>query len=127
MIVLCEGGSEMKGEYGQSSQGNFKVIDTIGVPHAYMITEKHVGYASDRGGILSESVIEAAERQGAKCGQRGCTLDFKGHEQALLVECKMELKDDAGIANLELHQYLLAIKEETEKSGYAGFAFKKAF
>ena len=44
---------KLKARYGASEQGNFAVIDTIGVPHPYMIGPKHVAYASDfRGGIL---------------------------------------------------------------------------
>ena len=36
----------IKGEYGKSEHGNFEVTDTIGVPHPYCITPKHVHVAS---------------------------------------------------------------------------------
>ncbi len=116
----------MKGSYGKSASGNFEVVDVIGVPHPYMITAKHVAHASDRGGILNPDAVESAESHGARCGQRGCTLSYKEHEQALLVNCKIDIKGEDGKASPELHQYLLGIKDEATKNGYAGFAFKRA-
>ena len=84
----------MKGEYGLSEQGNFKVVDTIGVPHPYCITPKHVEIASQwHGGILDESAIRHAEERGAKCGVKGCNLNYDQHEQALLVGCSKEIKN----------------------------------
>ena len=118
----------MKGQYGQSEHGNFKVIDTIGVPHPYCIMPKHVSVAADHhSGILDEAAIIDAESRGAKCGTCKGKLSYKEHEQALLVGCKLEIKDAAGMVCPELHQYLLTIKDEATKNGYAGFAFKKGF
>lgn len=54
-------------------------------------------------------------------------LSYDAHEQALLVGCLKELKNDEGNADPELHEYLLNIKIECEKNGYVGFAFKKGF
>jgi hypothetical protein len=112
-----------KGMYPDSPQGNFKIVDSIGVPHPYMIVPKHVAIAADRhGGILGEAAIEDAENRGAKCGICKGQLKFKEHEQALLVECKVEPKE----AENEIREWLKSIAPEGEKHGYAGFAFTKA-
>lgn len=114
----------LKGQYLRSE--NFEITDTIGVPHPYCITPKHVGVAADDfGGMLSEEAIRAAEKQGARCGQRGCLLDYDKHEQALIVSCRAPLKNSDGTVNPELHRFLLDNKNECEKHGYAGFAFVK--
>ena len=76
------------------STDKFKVIDTIGVPHPYCITGKHVSYASDHcGGMLTKEAIIAAEEAGAKCDicrqqseHGGKILSYEEHEHALLVE-----------------------------------------
>jgi hypothetical protein len=120
--------------YPKSEQGNFEVIDTIGVPHPYCITPKHVAVASDDFcGMLGKETIIEAEKRGATCGicrknakHGGKILSFEEHEQALLVSCKAELKNDKGETNPELHKYLLSIKERATKDGFAGFAFKKS-
>ena len=115
----------IKGLYLKSE--NFEITDTIAVPHPYCITPKHVGIASDQfSGRLGEEAIAAAEKQGVRCGMRGCMLDYKKHEQALLVSCRAPLKNSDGTVNPELHKFLLDNKPECEKHGYAGFAFIKA-
>jgi hypothetical protein len=116
--------------YGKSEQGNFEAIDTIGVPHPYVITPHHVGVASDNFcGMLGKEAIEECERRGHGCGMKingeYCRLSFAQHEQAVLVGCSAELKDTAGKINPELHAWLLKIKDQAEKDGFAGFAFKK--
>jgi len=114
---------KLKARYGESEHGNFAVIDTIGVPHPYMIGPKHVEYASDfGGGVLNERTITAAERIGAKCCQRGCQLKWKDHEHALLVSCKAPMIDN-GKGSPELHAYLLKVKHLCEEDKYVGFAF----
>ena len=114
------------GQYGQSEHGNFAVVDTIPVPHPYTIGAKHVAHASDRfSGMLGEAAIESAERHGIKCQHRGCTLKWKQHETALLVDCKADLKDGDRV-NPELQAYLLKCKEQAEADGFAGFAFRRA-
>jgi len=115
---------DLRARYGASEQGNFYVCDTIGVPHPYCITGKHVAHAADHfGGMLGKEAIEDAERDDATCGVRGCTLTFAEHETALLVACRVEIKGDDGKAHPELHAYLLAVKERCEADRYAGFAF----
>jgi hypothetical protein len=116
----------MKGTYSQSNNGNFKVIDSIGVPHPYCIGPGHVGYASDHhGGMLGESAIRGAEGRGIYCCTCKGELSYDEHEQALVVECRYdedELKSNE-VAMHELRQYLLGIKKEAESNGYVGFAF----
>jgi hypothetical protein len=112
--------------YGVSAEGNFRIIDTIGVPHAYCITPIHVGVAADHHcGILNESAIKDAEERGAKCGVRGCKRSYAEHETALLVSCLLELKDDHGKLNPELRQYLLSCNDRCQADGHAGYAFIK--
>lgn len=112
-------------EYPASEQGNFRVVDTIGVPHPYCIGAKHVAIAADRfGGMLGEAAIEAAEAEGVCCGICKGKLTFKQHETALLIGCKNDLKGADNKAVPELHAYLLAIKPMCEEDGYVGFAFK---
>jgi hypothetical protein len=53
-------------------------------------------------------------------------LKYKEHEQALLVECKIDLKDENGEVNPELHAYLKSQVDEATRNGYAGFAFVRA-
>lgn len=36
--------SDIKGNYPPSKNGNFTIIDTIGVPHPYCIGAKHMKY-----------------------------------------------------------------------------------
>ena len=99
----------------------FECIDTIGMPHPYCITPKHVAVASDyHSGRLDGYAIEDAERRGARCGVRNCNLSWDEHEQAILVQVDdhRELKDVPG-----LQEYLLSIKERAENDKIAGFAF----
>lgn len=119
--------------YGKSEHGNFEVVDTIPVPHPYMIMPRHIEIAADRfGGILGEAAIEAAEKRGVGCGICKGHLKYKEHETALLIECRKPLTVDTdnsgaeGRVNPELHAYLLQCKEQAEADGFAGFAFKEA-
>jgi len=101
----------------------FECIDTIGVPHPYCITPKHVSWASDKfNGMLNTNAIKDAEKHGARCDICKGKLKYEEHEQAILVEVddERELKDIP-----ELKDYLLSIKERAEKDGFAGFAFKQ--
>lgn len=113
-------------KYPESSKKSFKVIDTIGVPHPYCITPKHLKYSD---GIYLD--VEGAEKKGAVCdicrervnkGLQDKILTHDEHKQALLINCKMSVKD-----NKELQEYLLSIKEQAEKDNFAGFAFKKDY
>lgn len=108
------------------STAMFWIKDTIGVPHPYCIGSRHVGWAADHfSGLLGKEAILDAERHGIKCCTCKGKLSYEQHEQALLVAVNdpenRELKDVPG-----LQEYLLSIKEQCEKDGYAGFAFIKA-
>ncbi len=122
----------LKARFGASKFDNFVVIDTIGVPHSYCITPKHVVYASEHcSGMLDRDAIMQSEHHGAKCGMHGCTLPYDKHEQALLILCKapmhISVKGREREVNKELHEYLLACKEKfTSATEFAGFAFKEA-
>lgn len=102
----------------------FCVIDTLPVPHPYCISSRHVVYASEHnGGMLTAESIRRAEKFGkAKCFTCKGKLSYDEHKQALLVEVNdpenRELKDVPG-----LNEYLLSIKEQTEKDGFEGWAF----
>lgn len=113
------------------STDKFRVTDTIGVPHPYCLTPKHIAVASDQfNGRLGKEAILAAEEQGARCDickkkarNYSDILTFEQHETALLVE----VADDRQLKDIpELHPYLLSIKDMCEKDGFAGFAFKQA-
>lgn len=104
----------------------FSVIDTIGVPHPYMISSRHVVHAADHfSGRLGEAAIDSAEKHGIYCEicrKKGQIMPHSEHKQALLVKVndpeKRELKD---VPNLD--EYLLSIKEKCEADGFVGFAF----
>ena len=116
-------------KYGKSSNGNFYAMDTIVNPHPYMITHHHVAWAADHhGGMLDQYAIESAERQGYKCGMKGCNLPYDKHENVLLIACKQQLKvrsdDNKEVINPELHDWLLSIKDQVTKDKFIGYAFK---
>lgn len=115
-----------KGKYPESANGNYKVVDTIGVPHTYCIGKKLLEFTSEHwGGILGAPAIEDAEKHGIYCeictNKYGTPLSYAEHKQALLIECKGEIDP----VPEELKTYLESIKEECEKNGYVGFAFMK--
>lgn len=104
------------------STEKFRIKDTIGVPHTYCVGPKHVVWASDHwGGMLGDSAIKDGESKGkCHCEVKGCTLSYEEHEQALLVA----VKDERQLNDIpELKEYLLSIKDQREKDGFAGFAF----
>ena len=120
--------SEIKGTYPASEQGNFNVIDTIGVPHPYCITPKHLQHCDSM--YLDAETIKRAEGKGAKCdicrvrvkkGLQPTILAYDEHKEALLVGCKVDIKP----APDELKNWLLSIKAETERNKYEGWAFKR--
>jgi hypothetical protein len=117
----------LKAALPQSEQGNFYIKDSIGVPHPYMITSKHVVYASDHhSGMLGEAAIKGAERNGHYCGICKGKLKYEQHEQAVVIGCKIDTQDpdDATKGHPELHAYLLALKPLIEADKYfVGFAF----
>lgn len=116
---------KLEDRYGASEEGNFHIIDTIGVPHPFTIGPRHIKHAQEFDGILSEACIEHLEKElrGPSCAHRRCNLKYKEHEQALLISCKMEIKQEDGQAVPELQSYLLKCKPLCEEDKYAGFAF----
>lgn len=112
-------------KYPKSKNSNFYVKDSIGVPHPYCITPKHM--IPDRMIMDKNTIKEAEEKHGAVCdicrklvrnNKQDKILSFDEHEQALLIACKVDIKE-----NKELHEYLNTIKKQTEKDGFVGFAF----
>jgi len=95
----------------------FQPERTIFDPHPPCITGKHVGYAHDHGGILSESAFDSSP-----CGVTGCNLKYREHKHILLIRVKFngEVKDVPG-----LQEYLMSINERAEKDGYVGYAFRQ--
>ena len=119
----------IKGNYPESTQGNFKVVDTIGVPHTYCIGELHMKYNDTM--VIDGDTIKVSEIKGAYCyickplyeqGKIPKILSYDEHKQGLLIECKTEINP----MPQELQDYLKTIKDECEKNGYVGFAFEKA-
>lgn len=96
---------------------HFEIVDTIGVPHPYCITEKHVVHAADHycGRLGLDAIKDMEKKYGKSCGVKGCNLPYEGHEQALLVNCKSEDKELLGA-------YLKSIVDQCERDGFAGFA-----
>jgi len=113
--------------YEKSKLGNFYVVSSIGIPHPYCITPKHL--------IKGEMYlnIEAAEKQGAVCNtcrhlvrekKQDRILTYKEHKQGLLICCEIDPKTSE-----ELKEYLndLVASEPTIKKEYEGFAFIDSF
>ena len=122
------GGVNMKVEikgYGKSKQGNFKVIDTIGIPHTYCITPEHLlpdeMYLDIPKAEIENNAVCDICKNLVKEGKQNKILTYEEHEKALLVECKIKLNQ--GEENKELKKYLLSIKVKAEKKGFVGFAF----
>lgn len=119
-------------KYGVSRRKNFQVIDSVGVPHSYTITPRHLEYADSK--FIDENSIRHAEKRGAICSvcselhrKLGTTiLTYDEHKKALLVSCKVDPNHDEKNMK-ELHKYLLKIKPDAEHEKYAGFAFLDNF
>ena len=101
----------------------YRIKDTIGVPHPYMIMPGHIGVAADDFfGRIGKEAILAAEKKGIYCGICKGNLKYEQHETALLVAVKWDgkLNDAPG-----LKEYLLECKPLCESDKFAGFAFIK--
>ncbi len=110
-------------KYGESADGNYRVKDSIGVPHPYMIGARHVGHASDNfGGMLGREAIESAEAKGIKCGICKGELSYAEHGQALLVESDKNCNGNETL-QAELQTWLKSICDMATADGFAGFAF----
>src|SRR5271166_3776615 len=92
---------QLQERYGKSQKEHFWVRETIGFPHPYCITPKHIKVAADyHSGILSQEAIRDAEaNHHASCGICRSQLSFEEHESALLVACQKELKQENGRPN----------------------------
>lgn len=106
----------------------FEVVDTIGVPHFYCITPKHLEHSP---GMYLD--IEEAEKHGAKCdickklvrkGKQDSILTYVEHETVLLIKIKSKAYPKV-LEAPGLREFLLSIKEITEADKYAGFAFTR--
>lgn len=101
---------------------NFEVVDTIGVPHPFCITNKHVVHASNKfsGRLGGEAILDLeGQYKHPSCGMKGCNLSYGQHEQALVVKCHTKDKDP-------LQEYLQSIVGQCEKDGFAGFTLMLA-
>lgn len=109
-------------------------------PHPYMITPRHVAWASDNhGGILDGYAIEQAELHGAHCGvgRHGdggvgratgcytpCVLPYHQHtsDKVLVVVLQDDHPQDLNAID-GLGKWWCSIKEEATKQGVTGFIF----
>jgi hypothetical protein len=104
----------------------FECIDTVGVPHPYCITPKHVEYAADNfHGMLGKDAIKEAEENGkARCGICGGKLSYDEHKTAVLVEVRS--REEIEDIKEELREYLKSIVSITEADGFAGLSLIQA-
>lgn len=109
-------------KYGTSKKHNFRIVSEVGVPHPYMVTEKHLEYNQDQMYLGKEQIEEMEKEHGNMCGFK-CGMPWSEHKIALMVECTADIHTKTGKMNRELQTYLKSIKDKTEKNGYAGFAF----
>ena len=115
-----------------SGPNGIKVLDTIGIPHPYCITPKHVEVAANRfGGMLGQEAIREAEKRGAMCHicrRSGERLTYDQHETAILIGIPGTTQEKLNRTDLNtisgLHEYLLQLKPLVERDRYSGFAFK---
>lgn len=106
-----------------------KKLDTVSIPHPYMITPRHVSWASDHwGGMLGKEAIRDAEKHGAECGicrdkqhrDGSRILSIDEHESSLTLFIVVPQNRDLNSVT-GLHAYLLKLKEAN--LGIEGFAF----
>lgn len=118
--------SEEWRKYPKSKNENFFIKDTYPEKHPYCITPKHLEYSNS---IYLN--IDKAEKLGAVCDickqlvrdrKQDKILSYKEHKSILLIGCKKDFKTDKK-AEKELNDYLMSIKERTEKDDYVGFGF----
>jgi hypothetical protein len=113
---------ELIKKFGESAEGNFVPHDTLGHPHPYCITPRHL--KGDRMYLDKDAIREAEKKFGAKCGVKGCNLSYDEHKQILVLACKKDPKEDEQ-AGKELHEYLLKIKSTLMNDDFEGVAFMK--
>ena len=98
-------------------------VEKLSVPHPYCITPGHVAIAADRfSGMLGTDAIAAAEKQGVRCGIKGCQLAYDKHETVVALLIEVPANDDLNkVAGL--HKYLHGNKQVFVAAGIQGFAF----
>lgn len=117
--------------HGESENGNYKIIDTIPIPHPYMVTSKHLEYNRDEMYLGIEQIERMEKEHGPLCGQRinahrdQCTLKYGDHKSGLLIQCKLPMTspEDKTKFNDELYKYMLKIKENLDTKKFDGFGF----
>ena len=55
-------------KYGTSGKQHFRVVSEVGVPHPYMVTEKHLEYNQDQMYLGKEQIEEMEKEHGHMCG-----------------------------------------------------------
>lgn len=111
-------------DIGDSSNKNFFIKDTIGNPHPYCITHKHI---TGEDVYLDKDVIMRLEREGkAKCGVRGCNLSYEEHEIGLLIGCKKDMNESEELKE-EFQEYVKHMIPFMEKYKYNGFVLLDLF
>jgi hypothetical protein len=74
-------------------------------PHPYMIGPRHVGYASDHGGMLSPEVILAGEKENkCKCATPKCNLPYEEHTSDTVAFIKLLRNGTGDEANAIMKQ-----------------------
>jgi len=122
--------------FGESTKGNFKIIDTIGTPHPYCIAPCHLEFNDSM--YLGSDQIRQMEKdhpdkvmcdickRAYRKNQIDKILSYDEHKQSLVVEClkPMGKKTEKNLKlNPELKKFLLSIKAKAEKKKFDGFAF----
>jgi hypothetical protein len=118
---------EFKERYGNSKNGNFIVEnDSVGTPHPYMITAKHLEHNPDPMYIGKEQILAMESEHGKMCGYN-CGLTYEEHKSALAVLCKKNPSTKTGKTVKELRDYLQSIKDKSEENEFEGFVLVKGF
>src|SRR5512140_2609383 len=101
----------------------FKLLDVRGAnfkPHPYMITSRHVVFASDyHGGILDEYAIRSAEDHGCRCGRKGCNMRYSEHTCDHVAFVQLLCNTDQETARTQLLQLNEVIKKKQNVDGFA--------
>jgi hypothetical protein len=97
----------------------FRVANTIGVPHPFVVTGSLVSFVAKKwGGVISDMAIADFEKKRMKtaCGYKDCNLMHGDHKTVLLISCK-------SLDQEMLREYLATISDQAQKEGFGGFAF----
>jgi hypothetical protein len=103
----------------------FRIIDTMGIPHTYSLSAKHLYHAKNYfdGKITDECIkdLEEKEHKGC-CKMKGCDLRYDQHGLALVVEVNYtgDVNEAPG-----LQGYLESCLDQMSIDGATGFVFKQ--